>query len=89
MAGEDYGNTGASLLDQHVTHDIDRYGVKARKRFVQNEYRWVVNQRRCELHTLLITEGQGIDGVLDAFGDAQTFGPPLSGRVRVGLRESV
>ena len=64
MAGEDYGNTGASLLDQHVTHDIDRYGVKARKRFVQNEYRWVVNQRRRELHTLLSEPLAGLFGAV-------------------------
>lgn len=64
VAGEHHRHTRGGLLAQHLTHHVDGYRIESRERFVQYQYRRLTNQRRRQLHALLVTETEFLQPIL-------------------------
>ncbi len=84
VAREDHRHSGFGLLDQHVAHDVDGDGVQARERLVEDQHLRIVHQGGRELDPLLVAEGERVDGVVHALGDAQPARPSCDGGVGLG-----
>ncbi len=86
MAGEEHGHPGGGPLGEYLAHDINAGRVQAGERLVEHEQLGFVDQSRCQLDALLVTERECLDFRLALVGQAQPLAPLE--RARPGLRGS-
>ena len=82
VAAEEHAAPGPGLIDQHLADGVDAGGVEPRQRLVQHEQLGVVDQRRRQLHPLLVAMRQRLDLGVPAVGDLQPFEPGVGGSSR-------
>ena len=79
---EQHRHARRGLVAQHPAHHVDRDGVEAGERLVEHQDLGVVDERRGQLHALLVAQRQLEDLVAAPLRDAQHLGPVLH-RARV------
>ena len=73
MRGEQHRGAGCRALLQDAGDDVDREGVQARERLVEDEHLRVVHQRGGDLRALLIAERQRLDVVAQALAESESL----------------
>ena len=87
VAGEDDGDTLPALVEQGRGERVDTDRVEPGERLVEDEHLRPADQRRRQLHPLLVAERQLLDPVAAPLGDAEALdpvgrGPGGGGRVQ-------
>ena len=59
------------MVAQQVGHRVDRGRVEAAERLVEHEGGRAVEQRRDDLHPLLVAQAERLDAVVGAVGEAE------------------
>ena len=79
VGGEEGGHTGSGALAQHGAHDVDRHRVQAGEGLVEDEQVGAADEGGGELDALLVAQGEPLDLVVAAPGDAEALGPLPTG----------
>ena len=82
MAGEHDRHARAGALQQDAGQGVHADRIQPGERLVQDEHLGVVHQRGGELDPLLVAEGQLLDRVVAALGDAEPLGQLVGDRAR-------
>ena len=89
VAGEDDGGASPRLLHHHFAERLHSQRVQARERLVEHQQLGVVQQRRGELHTLLVAVRQLLQLRLRAVAEAEAVQPAQRRLERLALRHAV
>jgi hypothetical protein len=86
VRGEHDWHAGGRVVGQHPAQDVDADGVEPGERLVEHQQLRIVNERRRQLHALLVAERQRLDAIAGAVRQPQPLDPRVgraAGRGRV------
>ena len=86
MAREQHRRPRARDLREQLTHAVDRDGIEPGEGLIQDQQVRFVDQRRDQLHTLLIAVRERIEAVARALREAETREPAVDRAAHLQLR---